>query len=100
MNPLTYIQNMTSEDVQRFVRVALNSLASALIAHGMFSAQASWLEPSIGALAWLATFAWTLYGNRIIAKINEIAKADQVKKVVVVDTATAQAAPSNKVDTK
>jgi hypothetical protein len=42
------------------------------------------------------TFAWTLYGNRIQAKINEVAKLDVVSSVKVNSVASrGTAAPDN-----
>jgi hypothetical protein len=41
------------------------------------------------------TFAWTLYGNRIQAKINEVANLDVVSSVKVNSVAVAVAAPDN-----
>ena len=67
-------KNITSEDVQRYARIALQYLAAYLMTHGMIKPNASWVEPAIGLGVGIATFIWTLYGNRIVAKLNEIAK--------------------------
>lgn len=100
MNPLSFLSSMTSEDVQRYVRIILQWAAAALVTHGTISSTATWIEPAIGVLVGAASLAWTLYGNRLVAKLNEVAKADTVAKVVVTDASTANAVTSVKVDTK
>lgn len=100
MNPLTYIQNMTTEDVQRLVRIGLQWLAAYLVTSGFIMPNATWVQPVIGVGVGVVSLAWTLYGNRLIAKLNDIAKSDQVAAVVVKDADVAAAAPSAKVDTK
>jgi hypothetical protein len=87
---------ITSEAVQRYARIVLYWLAGAAISHGI--GNQSMVEPAVGIGVTLATFIWTIYGNRIVAKINEIAKADVVQNVVVTDPSVAAAAPSAKVD--
>lgn len=93
MNPLTYIQNMTSEDVQRYVRMGLQWLAAYLVTHGTIKSGASWIEPTIGAVVGVVSLGWTLYGNRINAKLAEIAKTDGGKIVVVTTPERAAATP-------
>lgn len=96
MDILGYLKNLTSEDVMRYTRIALQWVAAYLVTHGMVSSNSSWVEPAIGFGVGIASLAWTLYGNRLNAKLAEIAKADQVKKVLT-DSATAEAVPSDKV---
>ena len=93
MNPLVYIQTMTSDDVQRLLRTALTTLAGALVTHGALSATATWVEPAIGILVFLGTLWWQLYGNRVQAKINEVAKMDINHPTVA--AAVAAAPPSD-----
>ena len=100
MDILSYLRNLTSEDVQRYARIALQWIAAMLVTRGIVSPTSSWIEPAIGVGVGLASLLWTLYGNRLNAKLAEIAKADEVKKVVVADTKTADAVPSDKVATK
>src|SRR6478609_9015613 len=96
MDILGYLKNLTSEDVMRYTRIALQWVAAYLVTRGLVSSNASWVEPAIGVGVGLASFAWTLYGNRLNAKIAEIAKADQVVAVKT-DAVTADAIPSDKV---
>lgn len=96
----------TSENIQRYARMALHWVAAALVSRGVISPDATWLEPVIGALVGLASFAWSLYGNSVQAKINEVAKIEikdagtgETKKLVadmkLTDVAVAAAAPAN-----
>jgi hypothetical protein len=89
--------NLTSEDFQRYARIALQWLASFLVTRGMITPNASWLEPAIGVGVALSSLAWTLYSNRINAKIAEIAKSPIVEKVVLNKPEVAAAVPSDKV---
>jgi hypothetical protein len=86
---------ITSEDFQRYLRTALQWLAGALVSYGMISPTATWVQPAIGAAITLGSFIWTIYGNRVQAKINEVAKLDVVERVKVSDPATAAAGPVN-----
>ena len=71
---------ITNADIQRYVRVALQWLAAYLTTRGMIDPNASWVQPVMGALVGMATFAWTIYGNRIQAKINEFIELGQDPK--------------------
>lgn len=84
--------NFDSADIQMYARIVLYWLAGVLVAHG-FGTDSTW-QPIVGFLVTLINFAWTLYGNRLLAKINALADTGQVSAIVVHDKATANAAPS------
>lgn len=74
---------MTSEDVQRWARIACYILFS--------GALGAWLtkygitpEVAMNVAAILATVAWSKYGMRVNAKIAELSKYAEVKKIVAV----------------
>lgn len=92
MNPFSIIQNLTSEDVQRYARIGLQWLASFLVTHGTIKSGATWVEPTIGVLVGLASFAWTIYGNRVKAKMIEVEKAGAI---VVTTAEMAKATPDS-----
>ena len=73
MNPIKFLQNMTAADVQRYVRIILQWIASALVTHGMISASATWVEPTIGFVVGLASLIWTVYGTSLTAKLADMA---------------------------
>jgi hypothetical protein len=83
----------TSAQVQMYARIILYWIAGALVTHG-YGTQSSW-EPYVGYGVTIINFLWTLYGNRLMAKINELAATGQVSAIVVKDKATADAAPSD-----
>ncbi len=91
------LSNLTTEDFQRYARVVLQWLASFLVTRGMIDPNASWLEPAIGIGVAAASLAWTLWGNRLKAKVTEVAKSGDVKQVVLHDEAMAKAIISEKV---
>ncbi len=83
---------LSSEDVNRYVRIGLQWTASALVTYGAIAPGATWVEPAIGGAVGLASLLWTIYGNRVNAKLAEIAKIispDGSKFLVVTDAATA-----------
>ena len=78
---------MDSETVQSYVRRALYWLSGFAVSHGVMSADAFWLEPVIGLLVTAATFAWSLYGDRLNGLLSKVQAKDGVEKVKVeVDT--------------
>jgi hypothetical protein len=86
---------LTTEDFQRYLRIFLQWAAGALISYGFVKPDATWIAPAIGMAMTLGSFLWTLYGNRVQAKINEVAKLDVVTSVKVSSKAVAAAAPVN-----
>lgn len=82
----------TSEAVQRYVRIALQYLAATLMTHGVVSPSATWVEPAIGLGVGVATFLWTVYGNRVNALLAQAAKVPNT--TIVTDKATAEAIPA------
>ena len=71
----------TSEQIQQYIRVTIYWLAGFAVNYG-------WLASSqkaqvIGIAMTIANLAWTIYGNRLLAKINELAKDDRVTKILV-----------------
>ena len=98
MNPLTYLKNMTFEDVQRITRTAMTLIAGSLVTHGVISPTATWISPTIGALVFAVSFAWQLYGNRLNAKLGEIAKMNHTPEMAkVADAAVVAIAANNAV---
>lgn len=85
--------NITSEAIQRNARIALQWLAAYLVTSGMIDQNATWVQPAIGFGVAIITYLWTLYGNRIMAKISEVQKlADKTDvsreaKVAIVNVA-------------
>jgi hypothetical protein len=72
---------MTSEDVQRWARVACyillsGSLGAWLTKYGVTK------EVAMNVAAILGTIAWSAFGMRINAKIAELSKYGEVKKIV------------------
>lgn len=63
---------MTQQDVQRYLRIILQYIASALTTYGFITPGATWVPTAIGIAVGVGTFGWTLFGNRIQAKIDEI----------------------------
>lgn len=87
---------MTSEQVQQYVRIALYWCFGALGSYGVTVPDGA-KTLAIAIVGSLATLAWTAYGSRLNAKINEIAKSPDVQKIVVSDPAKVNAIPSDKV---
>lgn len=64
---------ITPEDFQRYLRIVLQWVAGAMVSYGFITPDATWVAPAIGMAITAGSFMWTLYGNRVQAKVNEIA---------------------------
>lgn len=73
---------VTSEAVQRWVRIGLYTGFGALANHG-FSVSASNKELIISVIGFVMTVAWTKYGTRLNAMLTEIGKIEGVESAVV-----------------
>lgn len=67
---------MTSEQVQKYARIVLYWIAGALLAHGV--GNQSLVEPFVSIGVTIVTALWTIYGDRIVAKIAELEKLGYV----------------------
>lgn len=102
--------NNLTPQVLQYIRIASYALSSALVQHGLVEKDASWLPSATGALIFLGTLGWTIYGTRIQAKVNEVAnykittedgkEVKLVEAMKVNDAQIAQAAPVNVTPTK
>lgn len=80
----------TPEFLARNVRVALFWATGILVGKGYI--ESSYTEVIVGVVMSTVTWAWSLWGNRLIARINEIAGSDNL--IVVAPDEVAQQAPS------
>jgi hypothetical protein len=90
---------VTTEDVQRYARIGIYWICGWLASRGVHT-DGAYVELAAGVAGTLANFGWTLYGNQISAKLAEVAKYAEVKKVVVHDPELATDVPSPKVTTR
>lgn len=89
---------MTSETVQQYIRVLIYMACGAAVQYGWITSDNKTVIA--GVLVNIANLAWTIYGTRFIAKVNELAKYDVVQSIVVASQDVAQNTPSAKVTTK
>lgn len=89
------ISVLTSSQVQQYIRIAIYNVSGAIISHGYVSE--SYEQLLVGALTFLANLAWTIYGNRFMAKLNDLSQFKEIKHINVETSEVAAAAPSNKV---
>lgn len=83
--------NLTSEFILRQVRIVLFWAAGILTAKGVVDGStAEWVA---GGALQLLTWAWSVYGNRLVARVNEIVKMDNF--LVIAPAETAAAVPSS-----
>ncbi len=88
---------ITSEAIQRWVRVALYYVWGFLGAWGASPTGDSVKAIVVSAVGFLATAAWTKYGSSLNAMLTEVEKTDGVKKVdVKVDPAVIKPSDINK----
>lgn len=80
---------MTAEDIQRYIRGFLYTIAGSLMAKGWLGAE--YQELFVGVGLWAINLAWQIYGMRLMAKIAELGKIAEdrhspVAGVIVADT--------------
>lgn len=78
---------LTSENLTAYVRIALYHIGAFLVARGMISGASA--EMWGGVVLNGLTFLWTLWGQRVVAKINELTKIPDL--IVVAPPAIAEA---------
>lgn len=71
---------MTSEDYQRYVRIAFYFVTGNLVQRGYMSDGS--VELYAGIVLFAANILWSMYGMRLQAKLAEITKYGEVKQVV------------------
>lgn len=71
----------SNEDVQKYIRIVIYWFSGFVTGHGFLDS--TWAPVIVGGGTAAATFAWTLYGGRLIAKLNEIAKYNEVVVVQI-----------------
>lgn len=91
---------ITSEQVQKYTRIVFYFIIGAMVHDGVVRDGAPWIEQVAGVVLFAANFAWTLYGDRLNAKLSEIAKSPEVQAVIVSTQAQADAVTSQKVQTQ
>lgn len=89
------IQSLTSETVQRYVRYAIYMLVGYLAQRGL-TVDNQLVDIAVPVALGLANVAWSVYGNRINARIAEVAKyaadpSTPVRGVVMAPTAEGRA---------
>lgn len=80
---------LSYENVTAYIRIASYWLCGMLVTRGVINGTN--LEFYAGAGVTFVTFLWTLWGQRVVAKINEIAKMDFIKVVQVAPTTEGKA---------
>lgn len=83
--------NFSQEFILRNVRIALFWAAGALTSKGVIDA--SMAETLAGFVMQGVTWGWSLYGNRLIAKVNEIVKIPNFVILAPSDVANATTSP-------
>lgn len=73
---------MSSEEVQRYVRVALYALFSSLATVGV-TVPDNKITTIVGIVGFLANLAYTIWGNQLSALLSEAEKKAGVKKIDV-----------------
>jgi len=85
----------TSEQIQSYIRIAIYWAAGFAVNYGWITSDRS--TAIAGAILTAINFCWTLWGNRLVAKINELAKLGEVTNIIVTTPAVANAVTSTKV---
>lgn len=63
---------LTAEDIQRYIRGFLYTIAGAMVAKGWMAD--GYRELFVGMGLWAINLAWQIYGMRLMAKVAELGK--------------------------
>lgn len=83
---------LTQDFIFRQVRIVLFFIGGALIQRGWV--EASMVETVVGLVVGAVTWAWSLWGNRIVAKVNEIVKIPDFVVIAPDEVAEQVSSPS------
>lgn len=72
---------MNSETIQAYARRVLLWVAGMLTTYGVISPTATWVQPAIGVLVTVITFAWSIYGARVNGLLGQLQGKDGVQGV-------------------
>lgn len=90
---------LTPDFLFRQVRIVLFFIGGALVQHGWVGA--STVETIVGLGVGAVTWGWSLWGNRLVARINEVVKMDNFVVIgpdeVVEQVASPSAVPASQV---
>lgn len=84
--------SFTSDFFLRQVRIVLFWLSGVLVGKGVI--EGSTAEWAAGAVMQAAAWAWSLWGNRIVAKVNELVKVKDFVVIAPPEVAAAVPSPS------
>lgn len=82
---------LSYENITAWIRIVSYFIAGNLVNYGIGSGGASSKETIAGIILALLTGVWTLFGQRVVAKINEVAKMDVVEVISIAKTTEGKA---------
>lgn len=77
----------SAEAVQKYIRIGIYWVSGFLTGHGIVDG--TWAPIIVAGGTFAANFVWTLYGSRLIAKLNDIAKYEEVATIQIRPSAVA-----------
>lgn len=93
----TFLDTLTYGQVAMYIRIALYSISGSLAGQGLYDPNSGWITPTIGVLTFLGTLAWTIWGNRLVARIKDLMATGRIAAVVPKERAVANAVPDDRV---
>lgn len=82
---------LTFENITSYIRIVAYFISGLLVQTGIGGSGALSKEAIAGYIVAFITFLWTLWGQRLVAKINELAKLDVIQVIEVAPTAEGKA---------
>lgn len=92
-----FLTSLTSGQVGMYVRIALYAVAGAAASKGWVSQDNSYVAYAISVGTFGATLAWTIWGNRLVARIESLMATGRIRAVVPKESAVAAAVPDPRV---
>lgn len=92
-----FLDALTYGEVARYIRIGLFNLSGLIAGYGLFDPGAKWVAPTIAIGTFGGTLAWSIWGNRLVARIKNLMATGQIAAVVPKDRAIADAVPDHRV---
>lgn len=92
-----FLGALTYSEVARYIRIGLFWLSGLIGGYGLFDPKAAWVGTLVSILTFLGTLAWSIWGNRLVARIKNLMATGKIAAVVPNDRAIADAVPDARV---
>lgn len=92
-----FLDSLTYGEVARYIRIGLFNLSGLIAGYGLFDPNAKWVAPALAVGTFGGTLAWSIWGNRLVARIKNLMATGRIVAVVPKERSVADAVPDLRV---